>query len=112
MKLATHITSSLVAARYMRLPKSLLYNVESIVGPSSYLLNFVTIVIGVYVGLHLSMLNLHVKPGETKASFVIGETKASTKIASPISNPSNNGESPWTFTKERKYEFYIELLNV
>jgi hypothetical protein len=40
-KLAAYIISSLFVVRYNKLPTKLLYRVESIVGPSSFFLNFV-----------------------------------------------------------------------
>jgi hypothetical protein len=40
-RLAAYMMSGLVAVRYNKLPTKLLYKVESTVGPSSFLLNFV-----------------------------------------------------------------------
>jgi len=45
---------------YMRLHTNLLYKVESIVEPSYCLLNFVFSAIGVFVGFHLSILNIFI----------------------------------------------------
>jgi hypothetical protein len=57
-RLAAYIISSLVVVRYNKLPTKLLYRVGFIVGPSSFLLNFVPTGIGVSVGMHSSMWNL------------------------------------------------------
>ena len=57
-RLAAYMMSGLVAIRYNKLPTKLLYRVESIVEPSSFLLNFVPKGMGVSAGLHPSMRNL------------------------------------------------------
>jgi hypothetical protein len=57
-RLVAYIISGLVVVRHNKLPTKLLYRVGSIVGPSSFLLNFVPRGIGVSTGLHSSMKNL------------------------------------------------------
>ena len=57
-KLTAYIISSLIVVRYNKLPTKLFYKVESTVGPSSFLLNFVPRGIGVFVELCSSMQNL------------------------------------------------------
>jgi hypothetical protein len=50
-KLVSYIILGLVFVIYNKIPTKILYKVESIVGPSSSLLNFTPRDIGVYVGL-------------------------------------------------------------
>lgn len=58
MYLTAYIKFNLVSIRYMRFPASLLFNVESNIGPSSYLCNFFPIAICVSTSFHLSIVNL------------------------------------------------------
>ena len=57
-KLTPYMMSDLVIVKYMRLPTRLLNNVVSTDDPSSSLLNFKPIIIGVEVVLQLDILNL------------------------------------------------------
>jgi hypothetical protein len=50
IKLVAYIISSLVVVRYNKIPTKLLYKVESTIGPSSCLLNFVPRGMGDSVG--------------------------------------------------------------
>jgi hypothetical protein len=50
-KMDSYIISGLIVVRYNKLPTKLLYRVESTVGPSSCLLNFVPRGIGLSIGL-------------------------------------------------------------
>ena len=58
IRLTPYIRSGLVVVKYIRLPTSLLNNVGSTVDPSSFLLNFKPIIIGVGDDLQLDRLNL------------------------------------------------------
>jgi hypothetical protein len=62
MNLGTKFTGDiilgLVVVRYNRMPTKILYKLESIVGPSSCLLNFMPRGIGVSARLQSSMKNL------------------------------------------------------
>jgi hypothetical protein len=57
-KSVAYTISGLVPVRYTKLPTKILYTVESIVGPSSCLLNFVPRGIGFYAQLQSSMHNI------------------------------------------------------
>jgi hypothetical protein len=57
-RLVAYIMLGLVAVRYNKLPTKLLYRVDSTVGPSSFLLNFVPRGIGVSVGFHSYIRNI------------------------------------------------------
>ena len=58
IRLTPYIMSGFVAVKYIRLPTSLLNSIGSIVDPSSSLLNFKPVIIGVGVVLQLDMLNI------------------------------------------------------
>ena len=55
IRLTPYIISGLVDVKYIRLPTILLNSVGSIVDPSSFLLNFKHVIIGVGVSLQLDI---------------------------------------------------------
>ena len=57
-RLIAYVMSGLVDVRYMKLPTNSLYSIVFIVGPLYVFLNFVHVVIGVFVGLQLVILKL------------------------------------------------------
>ena len=58
IRITPYMMSSLIAVKYIRLPTSLLNSVGSTVDPSSSLLNFKSVITGVWAVLQLDMLNI------------------------------------------------------
>jgi hypothetical protein len=58
IKLTSYIMSGLMEVRYMRLPTNLLNRIGSTLGPTSSLVSFVPVAIGVGDGLQFIILNL------------------------------------------------------